>query len=82
MSKKLSGRRCVCRGCGEYFNSVPAFDKHRVGSYMLPDGSCGRRCLTHDEMLEAGMRLPEHGFWVTAAMPEGLRFVAHEAANA
>lgn len=28
---KITGSRCKCGACGEYFNSVGAFDKHRRG---------------------------------------------------
>lgn len=68
---KLTGRRCQCRSCGEYFNSVPAFDRHRTGEYTLADGSSGRRCRTLAEMREIGMVLPAHGFWAKEAMREG-----------
>lgn len=33
MELKLTGNRCKCTACGEYFNSVAAFEKHRTGAY-------------------------------------------------
>ena len=48
---KLTGRRCQCAACGEYFNSVGAFEKHRTGSHQKDS----RRCLKADEMEKAGM---------------------------
>ncbi len=64
---KLTGNRCQCAGppfagCGEYFNSTAAFDRHRAGSYSPMQ----RRCLTPDEMRAAGMSRNEAGFWITA----------------
>ena len=32
---KLTGRRNQCPGCSEYFNSLTAFDAHRVGEFGL-----------------------------------------------
>jgi hypothetical protein len=60
---RLTGSRCVCRGCGQYFNSTSAFDLHRVGK---PEA---RRCLSTDEMVEAGMTRNAGGFWVSRVMP-------------
>jgi len=62
---RLTGSRCLCRGCGEYFNSVHAFDRHRVcGSPTV------RRCLTADEMAGAGMSVNSSGFWISKPRPE------------
>lgn len=69
---KLRGRRCQCRTCGEYFNAASLFDQHRTGPYTLADGSCGRRCLTPDEMREKGMVQRADGFWGGEPMPEGV----------
>lgn len=52
--RKVTGSRCLCRDCNEYFNSVAAFDKHRRG----PMDS--RRCDT------AGMVKNNAGYWITA----------------
>ena len=50
--------RCICAACNESFNSVVAFDKHRVGTKT-------RRCLTAGEMYEKGMRENADGYWCT-----------------
>jgi len=64
-SRRLTGSRWRCRGCGEYFNSVHAFDRHRVcGSPTV------RRCLTTDEMAGAGMSVNSSGFWISKPRPE------------
>ena len=53
--------RCLCAACKESFNSVAAFDMHRVG-----DPKKGtRRCLSVGEMYEKGMRENADGYWVT-----------------
>jgi hypothetical protein len=63
---KLGNSRCQCLGCDEYFNSVVAFDKHRV------DALCEtRRCLTPKELLEAGLSVNKTGFWITKAFTNG-----------
>lgn len=56
---RLTGSRCLCRGCGELFNSLKPFDRHRIG------GLLGRRCLTPEEMRSRGMSLNHRGFWRT-----------------
>src|SRR6267154_2598898 len=43
---KLTGNTCLCRACGEYFRSVTAFEKHRIGTFR----PLTRRCMTVDEM--------------------------------
>lgn len=60
---RLSGDRNQCQVCKGYFNSVAAFDKHRVG----PHGD-GRRCLDEAEMLAKGMARNGAGFWVGSPM--------------
>jgi len=57
---RLTGSRCLCRGCGEYFNSVHAFDRHRIW-----DSPTARRCLTTEEMVQTGMTKNASGFWIT-----------------
>ena len=54
--RKLTGRRCQCGGCGEYFNSLGAFEKHRVGF----------RCLTVGQMTEKGMIVSKLGWWISS----------------
>ena len=53
---------CLCDTCGEYFNSVTAFDNHRIG---WPPAV--RRCLTPDEMRAKGWSLNTRGLWITKA---------------
>lgn len=67
MSKeRLTGNQCQCPACGEFFNRVSTFDKHRKGPF---DGK--RRCLTTAEMKERGWLLNAGGLWITAArIPE------------
>jgi hypothetical protein len=60
MTRRLTGSRCLCRGCGEYFNSVHAFDRHRI--WVSPTV---QRCLTHEEMVGKGMSINSSGFWIT-----------------
>jgi hypothetical protein len=59
---KLTGSRCQCIACDEYFNSTFAFDKHRIGEHGKT-----RRCMTIDEMLAKGMEKNEALFWVSSA---------------
>lgn len=63
---KRTATRNQCASCGEYFNSVGAFDKHRTGHFGVD-----RRCRTEDEMLAAGMCKNAAGYWVTAAFEGG-----------
>jgi hypothetical protein len=57
----LGQSRCQCPACGEYFNRVSTFDKHRTGDYSQ------RRCLTAEQMTAKGWRKNEAGFWVTSS---------------
>lgn len=60
---KLRGCRCQCGGCGEYFGSTGAFDRHRIGKYAEPGKWKGtRRCLTLAEMERRGWRRNPQGF--------------------
>jgi hypothetical protein len=68
--KLLKGNRNQCGVCKEFFNSVGAFDKHRV--FDKPKDWATRRCMTSDEMISSGMSLNQAGFWVTEKMPEQL----------
>jgi hypothetical protein len=61
---KLTGDRNQCGGCGEFFNSSFAFDKHRTGEFGK-----NRRCITPDEMTAKGMSKNAAGFWISASMP-------------
>lgn len=59
----LGRSRNQCGGCKQYFNSVPAFDKHRTGKYGVD-----RRCLNDEEMLAKKMEKNAAGFWTTGLM--------------
>ena len=59
---RLTGSRCRCTSCGEYFNSVSIFDLHRVGSWQ--DRGAHRRCLTVEEMRARGYLKNASGFWI------------------
>ncbi|MDN8037425.1 FDXHR family putative zinc-binding protein [Burkholderia vietnamiensis] len=63
MGKKLTGDRNQCRGCGEYFNSAKAFDRHRRGDFGNEENP--RRCLSPYQMAKRGMAKNADGFWVT-----------------
>jgi len=68
MTEKLTVgmSRCRCSGCGHYFNSVAAFDEHRIGNIIV-DGvrkKIPRRCLTVAEMDARGMVVNASGYWV------------------
>jgi hypothetical protein len=68
MTRKLTGDHNQCPGCGLYFNSTHAFDKHRAGAFGVD-----RRCRTPDEMLAVGMVENAGGWWITGAMPSSVR---------
>jgi hypothetical protein len=55
----LTGCRCQCVECGDYFGNVVGFDRHRVGDY-----GAGRRCLTAKELGCRGWVRNERGFWL------------------
>lgn len=57
--RRLTGRHCLCRGCGLYFNSEGAFNAHRTGKFGVD-----RRCMTEAEMRAAGMVVNAGGWWV------------------
>ena len=59
----LGSSRNQCGACRQYFNSVPAFDKHRTGKYGVD-----RRCLNEEEMLSEKMAKNAAGFWTTGLM--------------
>lgn len=62
---KLTGRRCVCRACGKFFNTVASFDRHRTGSYALAE----RRCLSTAELLARGFATNAADFWISSNRP-------------
>lgn len=57
---KLTGNRCQCTACGEYFSSVRGFDRHRVGEY-----GNDRRCIPVAELLASGWIRNARGFLLT-----------------
>jgi hypothetical protein len=59
---RLTGSRCRCQSCGELFNSVSVFDRHRVGPWT--DRGAARRCLTVAEMEARGWLRRVAGFWI------------------
>ena len=65
--RPLNGDHNQCPTCGEYFNSTFAFDKHRIGAFVVD-----RRCRTVAEMQEAGMALNAGNWWISEKGPEGL----------
>lgn len=52
--------RCQCAGCHEFFGSVSAFDRHRVGKPGVD-----RRCRSEFEMFARGMSRSDAGLWIT-----------------
>jgi hypothetical protein len=58
---KLTGNRCQCPTCGDYFASVRGFSRHRIGTV----GTADRRCLTSEELGELGWRRNDRGFLLT-----------------
>ncbi len=60
---KLGMSRNQCGGCGQYFNSNAAFERHRTGDYGI-----NRRCLNDDEMLAKKMEKNAAQFWTTGLM--------------
>lgn len=73
--KPLRGDRNQCAGCGAYFNSTHAFERHRTGAFGVD-----RRCLTADEMTARGMVLGADGFWRGSAMPSAVLAAVSEVA--
>ena len=60
---RLTGSRCRCQACGEPFNSVTAFTRHRTGPWT--DRGAQRRCLAPAEMTHMGWTHNAAGFWIT-----------------
>ena len=63
----LTGDRNQCQGCKEYFNSIKAFERHRIGEFGVD-----RRCRTPEEMIERGYSKNKLGFWIASKMPASL----------
>jgi len=64
MDKLTPDKRCLCRECGEFFNSVKGFTLHR---YTGADGA--RLCRTISDLEGRGWFLDKDGFWRTERMP-------------
>lgn len=65
---RLTGSRCQCGACGDYFNSTSTFEGHRVGGYAKPGQLTGnRRCLLESELLAKGWSRNPTGFWIEKA---------------
>ena len=63
---KAGSMRNQCPGCGELFNSLSAFDKHRI-----TDGKI-RRCMTVSEMEAAEMLKSDDGYWKAEVLTQPL----------
>lgn len=62
LTPRLQGARCQCTMCGDYFASVRAFDRHRVGDYAKPGHWQGtRRCMAQAELDAAGFERNAYG---------------------
>lgn len=57
----LTGCRCQCPTCGDYFGNVRGFDRHRIGTV----GTGDRRCLSDAEMMADGWQRNARGFLLT-----------------
>jgi hypothetical protein len=62
----LTGCRCQCVACGDYFGNVVGFDRHRVGDF-----GAGRRCLTAGELVSRRWIRNERGFWLRPSSGRG-----------
>lgn len=51
---------CRCPACFEYFRSVRAFERHRMGEFDLPGD---RGCAPTARMPERGLQLDANGVW-------------------
>lgn len=59
---RLAGDRNQCPTCALGFDSVEAFDAHRVT--VTPGASYQRRCMSEAEMRNNGMTVNPAGFWL------------------
>jgi hypothetical protein len=66
---KLTGQKNQCAGCGLYFRSNHAFDKHRVGKHGVSSGAEMRRCLSESELNTLGWSTDQNGFYRTPSLP-------------
>ncbi len=70
---KLTNTRCQCTGCGGFFNSVYAFDRHR----RWDASRTVRKCLSPGEMLDIGMAKNAAGYWVGAKQVQSTQSQFH-----
>lgn len=56
----LGAQHNHCAACGEYFNSLKPFERHRIGEFGVD-----RRCATVAEMLAMGMLKNAGDWWIT-----------------
>lgn len=61
---KRSRAICECPVCRHSFFTAKIFNKHRIGSFHNKT----RRCMTIDEMRDAGMGQNEKGHWVFVSL--------------
>jgi hypothetical protein len=61
---KLTGQKTYCHHCEQYFNSVYAFDKHRVGKHVPISEPAQRLCLSEAQLRSGGWN-KKGGFWLT-----------------
>lgn len=54
---KLTGNRCQCTACGEFFSSPRSFDRHRIGDYAKR-----RECIPAAQLLTNGWTRTSRGF--------------------
>lgn len=52
-----------CKSCCQTFSGTTAGDMHRTGRHAISEGPDRRRCLTPDEMVDAGLVLDGKGIW-------------------
>lgn len=74
--RKLSGQRCQCCACGEYFNKVVTFDLHRVGKFDKD-----RRCLTVQEMRDRNMTKTQDDYWLAPITEKAKEYFKKRRAN-
>ncbi len=66
----ISTNHCECTGCGEFFNSAYAFEKHQIWGKPDGQGNQAMRCLTPAQMVAKGWSRNEGGWWITSARPQ------------
>ena len=64
---KVGNKRCQCPTCEEYFNSVVAFDRHRVFDDPKKPDWTTRHCDTSKLVKNAA------GYWCIELMPENIK---------